>query len=164
MAMAPQEFTINGLAVEFGLHREIVARRIRDIDPRRTEGRNRYYRISDVAHLLVEGRTGKMGRQEADARRAVAEAELKELELAERRGQLMPVAEIGDEINRTFAAVRARILGFPPKLAPILAPENPQRALVPLERAALEILAELERDGSDGDEPGGEEETPSDPS
>jgi hypothetical protein len=56
----------------------------------------------------------------------------------------MPVSEVGVELDRVFASVRARLLAIPPKLAPILLPENPAKARTLLDAAVLEALAELQ--------------------
>jgi hypothetical protein len=148
MAMAPQDFTIHGLSIEFGLHKEVVAQRLREVEPRRIDGKTRFYRISDVAKYLV-GKSavaeGEPDRAKAEARRALAEAEIAEAKSAQIKGELAPVEETATELERAFTAVRARLLSIPPKLAPILAPENPARARVVLERAVLEALAELEQ-------------------
>jgi 3-oxoacyl-ACP reductase-like protein len=49
-------------------------------------------------------------RDEADRRKAVAQAELAELELAKARGDLVPVKESEDRIARFVASVRAQLL------------------------------------------------------
>lgn len=165
MAMAPQDFTIHGLSIEFGLHKEVVATRLRELEPRKVVGNTRYYRISDVAKHLVN-KTGQVegepDRAKAEARRALAEAEIAEAKSGQIKGELVPVSETADRLERAFVAVRARLLAIPPKLAPLLSPENPAKARTLLDAAVLEALAELEQTDGFDDEPGGEEEAQED--
>lgn len=160
MAMVPQEWSIHALAVEFRIHPNVVARRLRDVPPFRSEGRNNFWRMADAAPALSGStrQTGADSKEEAERRRMVAEAELAEIKLSERRGEVMPVAEVGEQLDRVFAAVRARIVAFPPKMAPIVMPQDPNKALAILERGSLEILAELESDIDHGADEGGAEE------
>jgi hypothetical protein len=91
-------------------------------------------------------------RARAVARRAEAEASIAELKLAQMQGEFIPISDVERELERAFTAVRARLLAIPPKLAPILAPENPARARSLLEGAVLETLAELQALGGDQNE------------
>jgi hypothetical protein len=91
-------------------------------------------------------------RARAEARRAEAEASMAELKLAQMRGELIPICDVERELERAFTAVRARLLAIPPKLAAVLAPENPARARSLLEGAVLEVLAELQELGDDQNE------------
>lgn len=52
----------------------------------------------------------KISRDEADRRKAVAQAELAELELAQERGDLVPVKDVEDRIGRFIASTRAQLL------------------------------------------------------
>jgi hypothetical protein len=91
-------------------------------------------------------------RAKAEARRAEAEASLAELKLARLRGELVPVNEVGVELGRVFASVRARLLAIPPKLAPIISPEDPAKARTLLDATVLEALAELRAQGDEQNE------------
>lgn len=55
--------------------------------------------------------------EEADRRRAVAEAELAELKLAEKRGELVDGIEVRDVQIKAFANVKARMLSIPSAVA-----------------------------------------------
>jgi phage terminase Nu1 subunit (DNA packaging protein) len=160
MAMTPREYSIHGLAVEFAQHKEIVARKIRDIPPRRTDGKTKYYFISDVAHLIVEGHGtrngGTMDRREADARRAAAEAQMAEMKLEMQRGDLISISTLENHLEKVFTASRARLLSMPSKLASILSPDNPNWARQQIEDAVLEAMAELASTEIEYDEAEGE--------
>ena len=99
-------------------------------------------------------------RARAEARRAEAEASLAELKLARLRGELVSVSDFETELDRAFSSVRAKLLAIPPKLAPIMMPDNPNRARTLLESAVLEVLAELQAHGGDGDEAEGADAAP----
>ena len=85
----------------------------------RTKGIPWGFRLADVVRWLQDG--GAIGegpsRRDSDARRAAAEADLAELELAERRGELVPVAAVAAEVADAYASVRSRILGAATEIA-----------------------------------------------
>lgn len=54
--------------------------------------------------------SGFVTRDEADRRKAVALAELAELQLAQERGESVPVRELEDRVGRFVASVRAQLL------------------------------------------------------
>lgn len=82
----------------------------------------------------------------SEARLMAAKAELAEIDVAERRGELIPVDQARADVMDRFATVRTKILGVPSRVAqrlPRLASE-----IVPiLEELLREALAEL----ADGD-------------
>ena len=81
-----------------------------------------------------------------EARRRSVQAELAELELARRRGEVASLADIERMMVSDFAAVRARILAAKHKLAPILAPiREPNRIEAILGKELCEALDELAR-------------------
>ncbi|MDF2973164.1 MAG: hypothetical protein K0R61_3614 [Microvirga sp.] len=158
MAMAPQEWTIHALSVEFNKHPRVIARLVRDVRPYREEsngaGTTRYYRLSEAAPAIAgSAKPSEEDDQKLFIRKARAETEIVEAKAAEIKGELVPVAETATELERAFTAVRARLLAIPPKLAPILAPERPARARAILEQAVLEALSELEQTDVFEDEP-----------
>lgn len=83
---------------------------------------------------------------ESRARREAALADMAELEVAERRGELVPVAEARADVVARFTLVRTRLLGVPARAAqrlPHLAGE-----VVPVVDALVrEALEELALDG-----------------
>jgi phage terminase Nu1 subunit (DNA packaging protein) len=124
------------------------------------------WREDKIAQDAV-GDTQSLDYEEARRREMAAKAALLELDLAQRRGQLVEVEHIADLVGEEYANVRARILGLPTRLAPQVAgvsslPEL--RAII--EAGITEVLEELTADGiysgyasateSDPEEEGGE--------
>ena len=56
---------------------------------------------------------------EAKLRREVANAELTEIDLAEKRGEVVPVEHVAKQVGKLLANVRARMLAIPTKVAPL---------------------------------------------
>lgn len=78
-------------------------------------------------------------------------AELVELELAERRRELLPAGEVRVALERRLGAFRARSLAIPSKAAPLIAPPGKvQQAEEVLTAHIHEALAELAGDGVGG--------------
>jgi phage terminase Nu1 subunit (DNA packaging protein) len=67
------------------------------------------------------GDSEQIGKEEADKRRAIAQAALAEYELAERRREFISVDLAAEIVRRDYSAVRARLLSMPAKLGPELA-------------------------------------------
>lgn len=74
---------------------------------------------------------------------ALAQARLAEMKLGALQGDLISIGEFMPCLERAIAAARAKLLAVPTKLAPVVAPADPNRARQLLERAMLEVLAEL---------------------
>lgn len=103
--------------------------------------------------------------EEARARKLAAEADLAEIELAERRGQLVPAAFFRQEFEGACARLRASLLNAPTRFAPrlleVLAAWVPAHALRHLEeflsKMTREVMTELEtgEDVPEDEEPPG---------
>lgn len=79
-------------------------------------------------------------------RKDLADAQLKELLLAEKRGEVISVAEAIAENTKALLAFRARILAMPHNLAPILVTcETVAEAYAMVESACYDALTELSR-------------------
>lgn len=101
---------------------------------------------SDVPNYNVS----RAVREAAAARRENALADMAELEAAEKKGELVPVAEARADMINTFTTVKTKILGVPTRVAQ----RFPQLGadVVPVIDALLrEVLEELAGDESDGD-------------
>jgi hypothetical protein len=81
-------------------------------------------------------------REAAAALREEAQAELVQLELAERKGELVEVAEIRAEVEARYARVRTRVLGVPARAAQRL-PHIADEMVPVIEDAIREALEEL---------------------
>lgn len=128
--------------------------------PRKAERRTEGVAIgADVPDYFVS----RALREAAAARREAAQADLAEIDVAERRGELVPVAEARADVIDKFTVVKTRILGVPSRLAQRL--PHLANDVVPIAdellREALEELAaeDPEDDGSGKDDADdGEEE------
>lgn len=104
-------------------------------------------------------------RRDAERRKAIADAALRELRLARLRGELVPREEYRLELARVLHNVRAVIDAFPARYASRLPGDGPLADRVALLRAiAREVLAELRGAGeapeSADEAEGAEAETP----
>lgn len=103
---------------------------------------------------------------EAERRKAVAEAELKELQLAQKRGELVNAEEMQAAIAKAFSNVKTRVLGVASTLAPRLAvttEANVCQALTydALASALSDLAGNVITDGTDDDpEPSERDATP----
>lgn len=103
-------------------------------------------RRQPTAHVVVEddpARPRVPDYNESRARREAALADMAEIEVAERRGDLVPVDEARAEVLERYTLVRTRLLGVPSRVAqrlPHLAAEVVP-VLDELLREALEELA-----------------------
>ena len=81
---------------------------------------------------------------EARRRKAVADAELVELDLAERRGELLPVADSEAALIALASGVQRRLLAVPSKVAPLAhAAQSTQEAEALIRDAIYEALQDL---------------------
>jgi len=93
-------------------------------------------------------------RAAADARRAVAQADLAELDVGERRGELVSAAAVRSDVESRYAIVRTKMLGVPSRVGQRL-PELAARVAPVVEeliREALEELSDRSAAADDADE------------
>lgn len=89
---------------------------------------------------------GVVSFDEVRARKTAAEAELAELDLQEKKKQLVPMSEVIDKWLELIGACRARMLSIPAKLAPVVAvEESPAICKQIIEEQILESLDEISR-------------------
>jgi hypothetical protein len=84
-------------------------------------------------------------RTDAKERRAEADAELIELELAERRGELMTLAEGERILDAAFGRVRAKLLAFPHAAAMRITGDNLPLRIKEAQLLVDEIMSDLAR-------------------
>lgn len=81
---------------------------------------------------------------EARRRKALADAELAEYELAEKKREVVPIEEAVEMLTREFSRVRQKLLALPSKLAPIVvAIKDQASAKEAIEAEITEVLNEL---------------------
>lgn len=71
-----------------------------------------------MPHLTKAEKQGRVTITEANRRKALALAELREMERDERRGALLPAECVRDKWVTICASIRAGVLRLPDKLAP----------------------------------------------
>ncbi len=111
-------------------------------------GRPRYVVAGVVAWLekRAEVRSRPEDFEEARKRKMGAEAELAELELAQKRGQLIPLEQHGQRLARILERIRARLIALPGTLASrLVAIETAAEAQAVVYAGVAEALEELSR-------------------
>jgi hypothetical protein len=71
------------------------------------------------------------------------------MRIAELGGQMMDVDEVAAEFDRTFGAMRAKLLAMPHRLAPVVRPDDLAAAYAVLRKGIDEVMAELRRGGDE---------------
>jgi phage terminase Nu1 subunit (DNA packaging protein) len=106
------------------------------------------WREAKIAQDAV-GDTSTLDYEEARRREMAAKAAMLELDLAQRRGQLIEVEHIADLVGEEYSNVRARILSLPTRLAPqIIGLNNLVEIRSVIEAGITEVLEELTADGT----------------
>jgi hypothetical protein len=145
----------------------MVANYIKDKGlPCEGSGRSRRFRWSEVREwfiryrLELELKAGNAGSEavlelssesfdEALRRKTIAEAELKELELATKRGLVVAVVDVERNIANVSNALRTKILGWPTKMVGrILGIREKTQLFAVLTNSARELCLELAAVGS----------------
>jgi DNA-binding transcriptional regulator YiaG len=90
---------------------------------------------------------------EARLRKLRAEAELKELELAKQRGELISIAEVLEGISRIGAATRSAIMRMEADLPPMLEGLPAAKMQLVIRQMVDQVLGELSDQGSKLTEP-----------
>jgi phage terminase Nu1 subunit (DNA packaging protein) len=98
---------------------------------------------AQTAALLASRTT----REAAEARRASAQAELAEIELEEKRGQLIDRDEARGDVIKAFSLVKTKLLAIPSQVGQEL-PELADQVVPLVEKLIREALDELVANGS----------------
>lgn len=107
--------SINQLSQITGAGHARVKRALEGLAPAETDGRTLKYATRKALPLIFEqGATPQQERARLDKLRA----DVIELDLSEREGQLVPVEMIGEQIDKLFMGVRSHLLALPTKAAP----------------------------------------------
>jgi hypothetical protein len=89
----------------------------------------------------------KISKGEADRRKAVALAELRELELRQKRGELLEAAEVQKQWAAGLAAIRDRLLALPDRLGAVLAGRGEVEVRATLRETLEQELRGIHADG-----------------
>jgi len=105
----------------------------------------RYLQVAlEASGRRDSGESEFIGAREERARLLRAEAELKEMELAQKRGQLVAIADVEAEYTSLVLSIKARIMAIPPRLAPEIVGEDSRvMAQAKIEKYCKEALAQL---------------------
>jgi hypothetical protein len=161
--MTPQGHSISALAVELGRDRRTIAQACANLTPVGRQGKAELYRMSDVVVALTPAGTQSGTIDEARIRKITADAALAELQLERERGEVVRIEDVAKAIGDEYAAVRAKLLSIPTKLAPRIALEDGEAACRDLlAREITEALNELIGGGFEEGSPG-EPEAAADP-
>jgi phage terminase Nu1 subunit (DNA packaging protein) len=125
------------------------------------EGRGQYdpikcaYFYIRYLQAAIEKRSASMpdggyaGVREERARLLRADADLKEMELARKRSQLISLADYERALADLFLTTKARIMATPPRLAPeLVGDESRVMIQAKLEKACKDALAYLAKSGN----------------
>jgi hypothetical protein len=135
------------------MDRRTVAKRLEDVPPYRVKGQTKYWRGADAFPALYAGkRAGADSQDEAERRKANAEADIAEMKAQQMRGDVVSITAFEPVVDRAVAAARAKLMAVPSKLASIVRPDDPGRARALLDTAMREVLEEL-RGMLDAEEP-----------
>lgn len=117
------EFTINALSGALGMDRRTLGDRFRDIEPSRVEGKAKLFSLLQILTALAADflpENSDVDLNEARRRRELALAQLAELDLQERRGEVIGASEVESTWATVITNVRSRLLSLPTKAAPML--------------------------------------------
>ncbi len=146
MAMTPNVWTLNGLAAETGLDRRTLAKRLVGVTPADEKGDVKLYRLADVLPALGLGATPNKAQLDLTAERArlaKEQADKTAIQNEERRGEIIPVADVIERWTRIAETVKRRLLGLPSKVAPRLAMKPVSEVFRVLDEQVRETLIEL---------------------
>ena len=147
MAMTQSLWTINALAVEFGLDRRTIGLRLNGVKPAEEKGKIKKYRLAEATRAImghVDQTGGVLSYEEARARKIAAEAELAEMELSKEKLEVLTVDAINQINSELFGNFRARLLSLPTKASPdVFAAKDVQEAKLILTQYINNTLQEL---------------------
>jgi phage terminase Nu1 subunit (DNA packaging protein) len=95
-----------------------------------------------------------LGEREERVRLLRADADLREIELAKQRSQLVSIADVEQAMTDLILTTKARVMAIPPRVAPSLVGET-SRVMIQakIEKACKEALAYLARSHKSGGKP-----------
>lgn len=146
-AAAERLYSINALSEELRIDRRTLKKHLSGIPPAKVEGKSKLYRLED-ARRVIEGvgnaqdafcdlRSEQIRQQ---TRESQARADLLEIERAEKRRDLIPLAEVQAIVREAFLPVRQRFLALPAELCNRVNPTDPQFAREGLQHWVDEAL------------------------
>lgn len=146
--MQAQLWTVSGLAVELDRDRRSLSRELENLEPDEVEKQGnrtvRRYRMARVVAHLMGQRGEALDLNAERARLAKEQADKIERENALARGELVVIGAVEKWAEGLFHEVKAKFLGMPRALAPLLAAyTDPRQVEEKLEDAIHESLRAL---------------------
>ena len=111
-----------------------------DFIPRYKEG---VYLLKDVIAGYGKSSSGNKGLKEAKTRQLSADAELKEIEILEQKGELVPISVVMKIYAENISNVRSHLLALPTKLSPELEGKDRIAIQAKLKHEIYDMLKEL---------------------
>lgn len=108
--------SINKLSEATGIDRRVLTRQLENFEPVAVEGKSKLYTLRQV----IESIRGPSATAEK-ARLDKVRADIAEIDLAEKRQELIPIETVMDLIAPLFSNVRTKLVAIPSKAAPLLA-------------------------------------------
>jgi len=123
------------------MDRRRIGQLVANLTPVKEEGRSKYYRLKDVVNSITgAGLDLSQERAKLDQKKR----EKLELEIAEKKRELLPADEVLEHYAKLVMNCRGRMLALPPTLAPQLAVEGDVAACSDLiKQCVYEALSEL---------------------
>jgi len=144
MAMTKRGWSVSALAVEFGIDRRTVAKRVEGIAPAGVERGSPVWLLADVAPAIMGAvEPDETGIDEAKRRKALAEARLAEFAVEREAGRMLAREDVDAAVIASFARVRTRLLSVPHKCAPLVQGQDVATASETIRAAIWAALAEL---------------------
>ncbi|MCP4545937.1 MAG: DUF1441 family protein [bacterium] len=120
MAMQAQHWTISALSVELKMDRRTLARRLESVKPVSMKGRAHLYLMTDVFEVLLPKEQTSdevLDLDKESARLRKAQADRAEIDLAEKRRELIPAEEAGSAWSALIGNARSQLLTLPERVA-----------------------------------------------
>ena len=139
-------YTATRLSAELGIDNRKMRDILTPINPVEIKGKRKYYILRDVLPHVAKfiGAPNVVDINVERARKTAAEAEIAELELLEKKGQLVPMVDIVNTWLEMISACRSKMLSMPAKLAPVVAVEDsPAICKSLIEEQVIEALDEI---------------------
>src|SRR3954447_18602045 len=113
----PHLYLVSELAVEMQRDRRTMGEALRNIDPDGKIGNKDAWYVLSAFRALYKDKVG------ARERKTAAEADLAELQLAQKRSELANIQRIAEAVDAERSVVRERLLAMIGKLSGRLAPD-----------------------------------------
>lgn len=148
MPTAPTLWSLNGLAVELKIYRAKLGEILATLPPDLEENGVKQWKMARVVdHMLRENAGGskKLDRTAEDARLKAVQANLKEMDLAVRKAEVVPTEAVGEFLDGIAMAVKQRLLAIPKRMAPVLGGKKPAEIEAKIKKEIDQALTDLSK-------------------